>query len=149
MYTKILVVLLCIFALNNATFIDCGSKLGNFTQVSVTNCTETASTCNLRRGSNATIDIAFTIDRDISNVNTVVHGILMDIPVPFPIPNADACANSDSGITCPLQTGKLYNYKATLPIYKKYPKVSVTVKWELQDENKNDIICIFIPAKLV
>lgn len=52
----------------------------------------------------------------------MVHGIILGVPVAFQLPNPDGC--KDSGLTCPLTTGSSYKYGSTLPILKKYPKVS-------------------------
>jgi hypothetical protein len=35
-----------------------------------------------------------------------------------------------------------------LPILKEYPEVRVDIKWELQDSDEKDIVCVIIPAKL-
>lgn len=55
------------------------------------------------------------------SVTTVVHGIILGIDMPFPISNPDACL--DSGVSCPLKKGNVYEYTATFPILKAYPKV--------------------------
>lgn len=48
----------------------------------------------------------------------------MDVPIPFPLPNADACQAPDSGIKCPLKKGDAtFRYKNTLLVLKSYPKV--------------------------
>lgn len=106
------------------------------------------SSCVLVRGSNATISIDFTPDTDILKVYARVHGIIMDIPVPFPLPNANACEHVDSGIMCPLTKNKAYKYKNTLQILESYPKLGVQVKWELINENNQDIVCLMIPAQI-
>lgn len=66
--------------------------------------------------------------------------------MPFQLQNPDACV--DTGLHCPLEQNETYEYKAVLPVLKVYPKVKVQVKWELQDERGNDIICVEIPAKI-
>lgn len=63
-----------------------------------------------------------TVDADsVEQVNTIVHGIIMGVEMPFPLPNPDGCVGS--GLTCPLEKGKNYAYVATLPVLKSYPKV--------------------------
>ncbi|KAJ8720002.1 hypothetical protein PYW07_012045 [Mythimna separata] len=86
------------------------------------------------------------LDKEVKGVQTVVHGVIMNLPVPFPLPQPDAC--KDNGLTCPLPAGQLANYHTTMPILKSYPKVKVEVKWELKDENDDDLVCILIPAKI-
>ncbi|XP_031635975.1 NPC intracellular cholesterol transporter 2 homolog a-like [Contarinia nasturtii] len=139
-----------IFGSNNALeFKDCGSELGKFSKVVVSNCDEASSVCVLKRHTNATIDLDFNLvdDSKIENVSTVVHGVILGVEMPFPLANPNACV--DSGIECPLEKGKNYNYQQTLPVLKSYPKVSVTVKWELKDvTSAKTIICVLIPARI-
>lgn len=59
---------------------------------------------------------------EVTEVKTVVHGIIMGMEMPFPLPNPDAC--KDSGLSCPLMKGQNYEYVASLPIRRAYPKVS-------------------------
>ena len=59
----------------------------------------------------------------MKSVITSVHGIMNSIPIPFPLPNSDECANSDSGITCPLEAGEIYTYQRMLPVSHLYPPV--------------------------
>lgn len=49
-----------------------------------------------------------------------VHGIIMGVPMPFPLENPNACSN---GLTCPLEKDKTTHYTASLPVLKSYPKV--------------------------
>lgn len=63
-----------------------------------------------------------TTDNNDATVTTVVHGTILGIDMPFPISNPNACL--DSGVTCPLNKGSVYEYTATFPILKAYPKVS-------------------------
>ncbi|KAJ0041608.1 hypothetical protein NL108_012563, partial [Boleophthalmus pectinirostris] len=48
----------------------------------------------------------------------VVHGVIAGVPVPFPIPVSDGC---QSGINCPIEMQKFYNYVTTLPVKTEYP----------------------------
>lgn len=50
-----------------------------------------------------------------------MHGIVLGVPVPFPIPEADGCK---SGINCPIQKDKTYSYLNKLPVKNEYPSVS-------------------------
>lgn len=43
--------------------------------------------------------------------------------MPFPLQNPDGCV--DSGLVCPLNKGTTYEYVATLPVLKAYPKVNL------------------------
>lgn len=50
-----------------------------------------------------------------------MHGIIMGLPMPFPLANPNACSN---GLTCPLEKNKKTHYIAKLPVLKSYPKVN-------------------------
>uniref|UniRef100_A0A6B2EAJ0 Putative major epididymal secretory protein he1 n=1 Tax=Phlebotomus kandelakii TaxID=1109342 RepID=A0A6B2EAJ0_9DIPT len=126
---------------------NCGSKAGSFSKVEVTNCKiDDGAPCVLKRNTNVTIMIEFTPDKECDELTAVVHGDLLGVDVPFPISNPNACQSS--GVHCPVENGTTYSYTATLPVLKSYPKVKVNVKWELQDANKDDIVCVLIPAKI-
>ncbi|XP_034472410.1 NPC intracellular cholesterol transporter 2 homolog a [Drosophila innubila] len=127
-------------------FHDCGSKTGKFTQVTIEGCDTTKAECVLKRNTNVSISIDIALAEVASAVKTVVHGKILGIEMPFPLSNPDACVNS--GLKCPLEKNETYRYTATLPVLKSYPKVSVLVKWELQDQNSVDIVCVEIPAKI-
>lgn len=59
---------------------------------------------------------------EVPEVKTVVHGVIMGMEMPFPLPNPDAC--KDSGLSCPLKKGQSYEYVASLPVLRAYPKVN-------------------------
>ncbi|KAL0878740.1 hypothetical protein ABMA27_003788 [Loxostege sticticalis] len=126
-------------------YTDCGSKLATVESVGVSGCADDAKECILKRNTNATITIDFTPSQDVSSIETEVHGVIMDLPVPFPISQPDACKGN--GLSCPLKAGEKANYKTTLPVLKSYPKVRVTVKWELKN-SAGDLVCVMIPAKI-
>ncbi|XP_013136334.1 PREDICTED: ecdysteroid-regulated 16 kDa protein [Papilio polytes] len=126
-------------------YTDCGSKLSTLQKVDVSGCTDNAKECILKRNTNVTISLEFTPTKDIKNLETEVHGVIMNLPVPFPLPQPDAC--KDTGLSCPLKAGEVANYKSTLPVLKSYPKVKVDVKWELKFDEE-DVVCILIPAKI-
>ncbi|CAH4031672.1 ecdysteroid-regulated 16 kDa protein-like [Pieris brassicae] len=125
---------------------DCGSRLATIQNVGVSGCSMDAKSCILKRNTNVTINIDFTPSKAVTSVETVVHGIIMNLPVPFPISQPDACKGN--GLTCPLKAGEKQAYKTTLAVLKAYPKVSVDVKWELKTEAGEELVCILIPAQI-
>ncbi|XP_058792524.1 NPC intracellular cholesterol transporter 2 homolog a [Phymastichus coffea] len=143
----ILLAALCA-AVRAVEFKDCGSTSGQFDKVEVSNCDLSSPACILQKGTDASIGLHFTPNKATSRVTAVVHGIIEDIDVPFPIPNAEACFDNHSGVTCPLPAGTGTSYHATLPVLTKYPTVSVVVKWELKDEKGDNIVCVEIPVSL-
>lgn len=56
-------------------------------------------------------------------LKSVVHGVVLGVPIPFDLPNGNGC--KDSGVTCPLTAGQTYNYETTLPVLSSYPKVRI------------------------
>ncbi|XP_074661698.1 NPC intracellular cholesterol transporter 2-like [Tubulanus polymorphus] len=142
MYT--VTVFVAILALSTATtFKDCGSKNGKVNSVTVTPCNEFP--CILHRGTSANVAIEFVSNVNSNKLTGSVHGILAGIPIPFPIPESDGCK---SGVACPVTTGTTYTYKASIPVKSIYPSVKVVVKWELKDDNGDDIVCITLPAEI-
>ncbi|XP_012538993.1 NPC intracellular cholesterol transporter 2 homolog a [Monomorium pharaonis] len=130
------------------TFDDCGSTLGKFTEVSVSGCPTSGEKCALVRGTNASISIKFIPNKDISQVNVRVYGVLMDVPVPFPLEKPDACKDPNDGIDCPLHKDQEYHYTTTMFVQKKFPSVSVYIKWELVNDKAEKIVCIEFPARV-
>lgn len=149
-----------------------GSTTGKFTKVTVSGCGETDTECVLLRNSVANITIDFESGEWLrdwnhhqiffdnghliflcytylgvtsSKLTTVVHGNIAGIDMPFPLQDPDACA---AGVQCPIASGTSYEYMASLPILKAYPKIKVIVKWELKDENNADVVCVKIPARI-
>ncbi|KAJ8909621.1 hypothetical protein NQ315_008314 [Exocentrus adspersus] len=58
---------------------------------------------------------------DSSSLTAVVHGVVLGVPIPFDLPNPDGC--KDSGVSCPVASGRSYKYSATLPILQSYPRL--------------------------
>ncbi|KAL1505416.1 hypothetical protein ABEB36_004988 [Hypothenemus hampei] len=130
-----------------AIFSDCGSLDGSIVSVEISKCATDAKRCILRRNTNATMKITFKSNKESDNLKAVVHGVIMRAAIPFPLPNPDGC--KDSGIQCPIQPGSSYSYVTSMPVLSAYPRVTVDIKWELQDSEGKDIICAIIPAKIV
>ncbi|XP_058458586.1 NPC intracellular cholesterol transporter 2 homolog a [Malaya genurostris] len=130
-----------------AQFENCADEntIGNYSSVEVSNCNVNEAACILKRNTNATISITFRTDEDLTQLKAVVHGIILGMEVPFKLPNDNGCVNS--GLECPLSKDTDYKYTTTLPVLKQYPKVSVDVKWELKDGDR-DVVCVKIPAKI-
>lgn len=87
-----------------------------------------------------TLILTYILENDVSKVTSVVHGIVLGVPIPFALPNPDGCV--DSGLICPLKAGGPYTYITTLPVEKKYPKVKKIL-------NQNIPIQIVIPFLLI
>ncbi|XP_054712583.1 NPC intracellular cholesterol transporter 2 homolog a-like [Uloborus diversus] len=130
---------------NCSPFNDCGSKTGTPTSVKVTDCPDDADECVLKRGTTAGIEVDFTAGAATKTLKTSVHGIIANVPMPFPLPEPDACK---TGVTCPVTKGSTYIYKNNLAIRQIYPALEVTVRWELKDDSGADMVCVEIPCRL-
>jgi len=129
-------------------WISCGGS-GTLKQLTVTGCEKTP-VCPIKKGTNATIVFDFmTGTDDVSSATSIVHGIIAKIPVPFPLPNPDACNTEGSGLSCPLKANTAYTYSSSIPVLTEYPSLTVTVEWELKDSAGNDVFCAKMPVKIV
>jgi ML domain len=64
----------------------------------------------------------------------LVYGVIARIDIPFPLPNPNACSNSN--VACPVQAGQLYKYQNYIFVKEEYP--SVSFDFLLQD-NRTDM----------
>ncbi|XP_077290290.1 ecdysteroid-regulated 16 kDa protein-like [Arctopsyche grandis] len=142
----LLLLVACISFATASVWSDCGSKLAKIDAVKISGCDDSAKECVLKRNTNVSIHVEFTTNTAVSKLNTVVHGVMMGMPVPFPLAHPNAC--EDTGLACPLKGNEKYSYTAIMPVLKSYPKVNVDVKWELQNPKTEDLICLLIPAKI-
>jgi len=125
-------------------FKDCGSKVGNPLHVYVNPCDHVP--CIFHKEESGTISIDFIPSGNITSVKAVVHGIILGTELPFPITGDDGCQKS--GFTCPLKKDVKVQYFKKLYVRKIYPELKLLVKWELQDQNNEDIVCIVIAAQI-
>ncbi|XP_007472884.2 NPC intracellular cholesterol transporter 2 isoform X1 [Monodelphis domestica] len=125
-------------------FLDCGSQVGKIEEVDVIPCS--TQPCKLHKGESYSVNVTFVSGVPSQNSTALVHGILMGIEVPFPIPQPDGCK---CGINCPIEKGKTYSYLNKLPVKSEYPKMKLVVKWTLLDDKKNTLFCWEIPIEIV
>ncbi|XP_045480354.1 NPC intracellular cholesterol transporter 2 homolog a-like [Harmonia axyridis] len=148
---SVLVLISCLCLQIEATyFYNCEDTelLGTVSSIKVTNCdsNDEDSKCILKRGTNITFELNFKTGVQSDTLKSVVHGIIFGESKRFDLPNSDGCV--DSGVVCPMAKDSVNTYVSSLPVKKIYPKLSVDVKWELQNKDGKDIVCIIIPAKL-
>ena len=65
---------------------------------------------------------------DASALTNLVYGIVAGVPVPYPLPNPDAC--NGCNLNCPVKKDQEYTYINTLPVKQDYPDVSAVPKFE-------------------
>ncbi|XP_061651398.1 NPC intracellular cholesterol transporter 2-like isoform X2 [Phyllopteryx taeniolatus] len=141
------VVLLCLMGLSSADpvkYFDCGSPSGKVTIVDITPCA--SQPCQLHKGQSYSVNVTFSSIVQSRTSRAVVHGIIVGVPVPFPIPVDDGCK---SGIQCPIQKRQGYHYVNELPVKMTYPAMKLVVEWELRDDGNQDLFCIRFPVQIV
>ncbi|KAK3092547.1 hypothetical protein FSP39_004246 [Pinctada imbricata] len=62
---------------------------------------------------------------------------------PIPCPKAKVTPD------LPIKQNSNVVYTNGIPVLKSYPKLSLVVKWELQDDQGKDLFCFAIPAQVV
>ena len=142
----ILIVFFSVIALTCAheiTYSACGSPSGEVTKVDVHPCPR--QPCKLKIGRNYKIQVTFTSKVQSQSSKAVVHGIIEGLPLPFPFQNDDGCK---SGIQCPIEGQKTYDYMVELPVKDYYPELELTIKWELRDDTGSNLFCIMFPVKI-
>ncbi|CAC5376114.1 NPC2 [Mytilus coruscus] len=117
--------------------------------------------CRLKRRTNVSISTNFTSNFNTNKVPTVVHGILNGVAevflhllskdgeedVRFNGVTEDACISNVNH--CNITKGEIIQYTNTLPVDRKYPLLRLTVKWEVRDDQNNNLVCIKIPVAIV
>ncbi|KAB1277857.1 NPC intracellular cholesterol transporter 2 [Camelus dromedarius] len=136
-------------------FKDCGSVVGVIKEVNVNPCP--TQPCKLHKGQSYGVNVTFASSTQSQSSKAVVHGIVLGVSIPFPIPEPDGCK---SGINCPIQKDKTYSYLNKLPVKNEYPSVSdlvvedakglikLVVQWELQDDKDQRLFCWQIPVQI-
>lgn len=125
------------------SFKDCGTGLGVIKELNVSPCP--TQPCKLHKGQSYSVNVTFTSNVPSQSSTAMVYGIVMGVPVPFRIPEADGCK---SGINCPIQKDKTYSYLNKLPVKSEYPCIKLVVKWELLDDKEQCLFCWKIPVQI-
>jgi len=124
---------------------DCGSAMSKLEEVDITPCP--LHPCQLKRGTEETVEVTFIPKENVTKATTVVFGGIEGKFLPFPPDEPNAC--KDQGITCPMVAGKEYKFKTALPVKSYYPKIELVVKWEMTDQNSNMVYCWMVPVVIV
>lgn len=127
------------------TWKDCGSKLAVVTDVIVQGCPD-PGTCTLYKGTNTSFGVDFKSNEDASGLKMIVHGIIADVPIPFPLDNPDGC--KDSNITCPIKKNQAYGYRNVIFVKTSYPSISLVVKLQLFDQSGGILVCVVLPVQI-
>ncbi|XP_053399321.1 NPC intracellular cholesterol transporter 2-like [Mercenaria mercenaria] len=101
--------------------------------------------CTFHKGTNATVTIDFTTDKQVFGITTKVYGIVAGIPIPYQLPKSNGCKGCN--LNCPLITGS-HRYINVFPVLQSYPEIRIAVKWELVDENNEQLLCFVFPMQI-
>ena len=129
---------------SSLVFEDCGSK--NIESFKISNCR--SSPCPLLKGTTQKLSVIFTSTNAAKSLKVIAEGTVVLIfgmtkTIAIPVPNPDACqASSKSSLICPLEKGAQYTYTIDIPVDSRLPKIDVSVKLQLVDENDNAVFCI-------
>ena len=126
-------------------FSDCGSQTGKVEFLEVSNCPDDQDVCVLKKGTQPEITMKFTSLGESKELKAYIHGIIVVVPIPFFIPDSDACK---SGVSCPITNGESYTYSNKFDVKTTYPAIPVGVKYELRDDNELDVVCVVIPCRI-
>ncbi|XP_011161897.1 NPC intracellular cholesterol transporter 2 homolog a [Solenopsis invicta] len=144
--------LLCVLCITSSfafVFEDCGSEIGKMVELSISSCTDmTAEKCVFTRGSDVNVNMKFSASKDVSEVTALAFGVMMEVPIPFPLEKPKICSDPSSGVSCPLKKDQEYQYKSSFAVEKKTPPVSIEVMWEFRSENDEKILCVKFPVKI-
>jgi Niemann-Pick C2 protein len=102
--------------------------------------------CKLKKGKTYKIQMTFKPKNDINKLTASLQGVIMGIPVPFPLPEPDGCKGMEAG--CPVKAGTESTYQVALEVKKVYPALSLTSRWHLNDGN-GDVVCVEIPVTII
>ncbi len=76
----------------------------------------------------------------------LIKGVIDNIPVPFPIPESDACK---LGVKCPINQNDINVATLSINVLPSYPSISLYVKLEIKnDDLKQDYACLLFPATI-
>lgn len=121
-------------------------SLADVKDVKINDCENNNEPCPFIRGFNKSIELDFVPKEKVDQVKVKLAGKLNNLPVPFHVNPDSACGNY--GFECPLEAGKAYKFKMTMPILRTYPKINVDVVMRLLDQQGNVITCVELPAQI-
>lgn len=123
-----------------------GTAQVNTADVKVTGCTG-HQRCQFKRNTIVEIELPFSLNHRLDKMRAAVTGTILGIPIPFPLPQGNAC--EASGLHCPLMPNKQYIYNSSLVIQSIFPTIEVGVNWYLRDINRNNVVCLEFPVTIV
>lgn len=144
-HTLLAALLLATFHIATAAqWSDCGSRDGHPESVDIKGCGDNG-TCVLKKGTDAESTIKFASNVTSQTLTVKAYGIIERVPIPFELPNTDACT---SGVKCPVQPQGQYVYQASFPIKEEYPSLSLNVMFKIIDDDQQPLLCVLLPVQI-
>merc|ERR1712226_996305 len=94
--------------------------------------------CSLIRGKETSLIIDFTASVDEPKLKEYAFG-RVGFWLPFKLPYNNNCVKSK---LCPLEAGKRYRYRYSIPIKKYYPEMKVAIRWMMKRPDDSIALCI-------
>eukprot|EP00090_Calanus_glacialis_P036173 TRINITY_DN6170_c0_g1_i2.p2 TRINITY_DN6170_c0_g1~~TRINITY_DN6170_c0_g1_i2.p2 ORF type:complete len:155 (-),score=46.50 TRINITY_DN6170_c0_g1_i2:48-512(-) len=124
---------------------DCGSKV-EIMSIFFDGCTEFP--CIVHQGTTATGQLTMKANAATETLTCKIVGIILGgIELPFNGCPVNACDYLSTG-DCAVEEGELLVYDMSIPILDVYPKLEITGKWMLKDDQGEDFLCFTIPMKI-
>ncbi|XP_054153401.1 NPC intracellular cholesterol transporter 2-like [Oppia nitens] len=119
---------------------------GSLNSVNISNCDpDLTDKCIFKKGQNVTITVSFTSHETVDYLKVKIYGIIMGLPIPWPVFPDDACMR---GIQCPIANNSVNTFNLSMPVSTTYPSIPVNVRLRLEDRLRNPYLCVQFPAKL-
>jgi len=152
LFTLCLISFVCLSSAEVVSFGHCDDIPGSCTvhEVRVVPCPEAEENkpCKVKRGKSATIEFDYTAQWGSSAAWGQVYSVTDDGDLPLAGMDTDACEYT----ACPIQSSARQTYAYTLPLAKKFPVGTYTIKWVLRNpakpENTSDRCCFTTRIKL-
>ncbi|KAL1513642.1 hypothetical protein ABEB36_003031 [Hypothenemus hampei] len=102
-------------------------------------CEATPCTCTL--GCESIIDVNFQSPRYFERVKPNIHASCMGVELDYPLNQDNACVGF-TNTQCPVVENEFVNYQYKLTIPSIFAEVTVTLRFSIIDEDKNeDVVC--------
>lgn len=132
---------------NSVLYENCGSRVNDSIEYSVTNCTKVNKECPFTLGKNVTLEAKFIATKHSKSARVEIYGKILLLNLLFPLEYPDACEHW--GLKCPIEAGSNQLLQINLPIQSYYPRLPVGVEMKVLNEDDIEILCVKFPAKIV
>lgn len=130
---------------DNPNLETCESSVGQVEKAIVTDTKFKNGKYILKRGSEVGIKVTFTTKKKVKDLKAFADVVLNGRELSQALPKFNGCKI----LKCPLKKGGPYVYRIKMPILPFFPQIETVTTLRLKDENKNIIICVRVPIKII